>query len=103
MKNVFRTCAVGVGIAAMFATSALNAASFRSEKVAIPFDFQVSKKTMPAGEYRVQQGFGGGVAYLVNIRTGEQVQLLRAPGKSDSRVRLVFEDTGSGHVLKEIS
>ena len=43
MKNVFRTCAVGVGIAAMVTASALNATTFQTEKVDIPFNFQVAK------------------------------------------------------------
>ena len=103
MKNVFRTCAVGVGIAAILTTSTLNAATFYSEKVAIPFDFRVSKVTMPAGEYRVNQPFSSDIAYLVNIKTGQQVQVLRATSaQTGGRARLVFENTGTGHVLKTV-
>jgi len=104
MKNVFRKCAVGVGIAAMMTASALNATSFQTEKVEIPFAFQVSKTMMPAGEYRIHQNFGSDIAYLVNLNTGKQVQILRSVGmKQDGRARLVFESTESGHVLKTIS
>jgi hypothetical protein len=104
MKNVFRTCAVGVGIAAMMTASALNATSFQTEKIDIPFSFQVSKTTLPAGEYRVHQNFGSDIAYLVNLKTGQQVQVLRSVGmKQDGRARLVFENTEKGRVLKTIS
>jgi hypothetical protein len=104
MKNVFRKCAVGVGIAAMMTASALNATSFQTEKIEIPFSFQVSKTTMPAGEYRMRQNFGSEIAYLVNLKTGQQVQVLRSVGmKQDGRARLVFESTEKGHVLKTIS
>ena len=101
MKNVFRTCAVG---AAIVAASALNAASVWSEKVAIPFDFQVSKTTMPAGEYRVSRSAGSDIAFLINVQTGKQVQVLRNVAASvEGKARIVFETTANGHVLKTIS
>jgi hypothetical protein len=103
MKNVFRTCAFGVGIAAMVTASALNASTFQTEKIDIPFNFQVSKTAMPAGEYRVQQKFGSDIAFLVNLKTGQQVQVLRSVGsRADDRAKLVFEETSSGRVLKTI-
>ena len=104
MKNVFRTCAVGVGIAAMVTASALNAATIQTEKVDIPFNFQVSKTAMPAGMYRVHQSFGSDIAFLVNVTTGQQVQVLRNIGAhKEGRAKLVFENTASGRVLKTIS
>ena len=103
MKNVIRTCALGVGFAAMFAASAL-ATSFQSVKVSIPFQFKVSKMTLPAGEYRLHQEPGNDIAYLVNLKTGQQVQILRGPGvRSEGRVKLVFENAGKGYALKGIS
>jgi hypothetical protein len=93
-----------VGIAAMVTASALNASTFRTEKIEIPFAFQVSKITMPAGEYRVQQSFGSNIAFLVNVKTGQQVQMLRSVGsRGENRARLVFENTAEGRVLKSIS
>ena len=104
MKNVFQKCAVGVGIVSMFAASALNAASFHNEQVAIPFEFHVSNATMPAGDYRLQQPIGNDVVYLMNVKTGEKVQILRSKGNSkEGRARLVFENTASGYSLKSIS
>jgi len=101
MKNVFRTCAVGV---AMIAASALNASIMWSEKVAIPFDFQVSKTAMPAGEYRVSRNSGSEIAFLVNVKTGQQVQVLRNSANSvEGKARLIFENTSNGHKLKTIS
>ena len=104
MKNIFHKCAVGVGVAAIMTASALNATSFQSEKVDIPFAFQVAKTAMPAGEYKVQQGFGSDIAFLVNLKTGQQVQVLRGVGnQKQDRAKLVFEKTGSSHKLKAIS
>src|SRR5215471_8372298 len=103
MKNVFRTCALGVGVTAMFAASAF-ATTFQSERVSIPFEFHVAKMTLPAGDYKVQQVFGSGIAYLVNMKTGQQVQNLRSVGsKVDGRAKLVFETKDNGYRLKTIS
>ena len=104
MKNVFRTCAISVGIAAMMTASALNATITWTEKVTIPFSFQVSKTTLPAGEYRIQQGVSSDIAILRNEKTGQQVQVLRTPASHvEGRARLVFDATPNGHVLKSIS
>jgi hypothetical protein len=90
-------------VPAMVTASALNATTFQTEKVAIPFSFQVSKTTMPAGDYRVQENFGSDIAYLVNLKTGQQVQVLRNTGeKKEGRAKLVFQNTATGHVLKTI-
>jgi hypothetical protein len=93
-----------VGIAAMMTASALNATTFQSEKVDIPFAFQVAKTMLPAGEYRIQQSFGSDIVYLVNLKTGQQVQVLRsAGGKRDGHAKLVFENGAGGRVLKTLS
>ena len=104
MKSIFHTCVLGLGVAAMFTASALNAATFRSENVSIPFAFRVAKVALPAGEYRITQGHGSDITYLINLKTGQQVQVLRSGGAPvEGRARLVFENTGSGYILKAIS
>ena len=103
MKNVIRTCAIGVGVAAMLAASAF-ANNFQTERVSIPFQFHVAKVTLPAGEYKVQQVGAAGITFLVNVKTGQQVQLLRSPaGNIQTHVKLVFESTANGYTLKSIS
>ena len=84
-------------------SSAMQAASVKSEKFSIPFEFQVQKEILPAGEYRILQADGSNVAVLVNTRTGESVQILRAsPTHEEGKARLVFEDGESRHFLKRI-
>jgi hypothetical protein len=85
--------------------SALQASTVKSEKFEIPFNFQVQKtRTLPAGEYQVQQDEGSQFATLVNTRTGDRVQLLRPSNThKEGKARLVFENTASGHELKQIS
>jgi hypothetical protein len=104
MKNIFSKCAVGVGIAAMIAASSLNATTFYSDKVSIPFEFSVAKVTLPAGEYRIQQSFASDIAYVVNVKTGQQVQVLRSTGNHvEGRARLIFENTNGSYKLKGVS
>ena len=104
MKSVFRTCALGVGVLAMSAASVLSAASFHTDPVTIPFQFRVANVTMPAGEYRVKSEMGNDITFLENVKTGQQVQVLRTTGTAtQGRARLVFELSDSGYKLKTIS
>ena len=104
MKNVFRTCALSVGTVAMLAASALNASTFISDRVTIPFQFHVANVTMPAGEYRLKSDFGNDIAYLINVKTGQQVQILRNfAARTEGHARLVFEVDNGAYKLKTIS
>ena len=104
MKNLFRTCALGVGVLAMSAASALNAASFHTDPVMIPFQFRVANVTMPAGEYRVKSEMGNDITFLENVKTGQQVQILRTNGTAtQGRTRLIFEVLNGAYKLKTIS
>ncbi|HTS61789.1 MAG TPA: hypothetical protein VMH28_07175 [Candidatus Acidoferrales bacterium] len=104
MKNVFRTFAAGVGLAALFTASALNAASIRSENISIPFAFHVSKVALPAGEYRIDKTYGTDLTFLTNLKTGQRVQILsNAAARVEGRVKLVFENTTGGYTLKAVS
>ncbi|HTP31376.1 MAG TPA: hypothetical protein VLX58_18650 [Bryobacteraceae bacterium] len=104
MKNVFRTIATGVGIAALFTASSLNAASVRSENISIPFAFNVSKVALPAGEYRIDKTYGTDLTFLTNLKTGQRVQVLgNAAARVEGRVKLVFEHTGGSYKLKTVS
>jgi hypothetical protein len=104
MKNFFRNLSVGLGLSAIFASSSLNAATFVSENIAIPFDFKVDTMTLPAGEYQVQQDFGRYLVSLVNVKTGRKVQVLRDSGaQREGRAKLIFEPTGQGYKLSKVA
>ena len=104
MKKTIRSLSIGLGLAAIFATSNLNATGYVSENIAIPFEFKVQKLTLPAGEYRVEQEFGKYMVSLINLQTGRRVQLLRDYGAgTPGRTKLVFETTQQGYTLKRVS
>jgi hypothetical protein len=85
----------------MLGASALQASTVKSEKFEIPFAFHVQKhKTLPAGEYQIQQASGSELAFLVNTKTGERVQFIRSQAThEEGKARLVFENSE----LKRIS
>jgi hypothetical protein len=100
----FRSLALGFGLAAIFTTGSLNATTYYSQRVEIPFEFRVGKHTYGAGTYRIEQDFGKEVAYLVNMKTGQRFQMMRplntrTPGSGT----LEFELAYGVRTLKRIS
>jgi hypothetical protein len=92
------------GAALLLGALALQASTVQSEKFQIPFEFQVQHKTLPAGQYQVQQATGSDLAFLVNSKTGERIEFLRpSTTREEGKTRLVFENTENGHALKQIS
>jgi hypothetical protein len=83
----------------------LQASAVKSEKFEIPFPFEVlHQKTLPAGEYRVEQAMNSDLAVLVNTKTGERVQFVRSTGMHrEGKTTLQFADTKDGKELKGIS
>jgi hypothetical protein len=101
---MIRTLAIGFGLTAIFATTGLNATTFYSAKVMIPFEFKVGKISLAAGEYRVEQEFGKDVATVVNLKTGHRIQMLRPVGEhTQGRAKLLFENRDGVRILKRVS
>jgi hypothetical protein len=103
MLKAFRTSVIIPCVALALSALALQATEVKSEKFSIPFEFQVAKQTMPAGEYRVQQATGSNVVVLVNAKTGKQVEFIRSANMHDEgRAKLVFEDIDGRRSLTRI-
>ena len=84
--------------------SAMQASAVKLDRFEIPFEFKVQHKTLPAGQYEVQQGADSNFAILVNRHTGERVQFLRPSNtRQEGKARLIFENNENGHSLKRIS
>jgi hypothetical protein len=90
--------------ALIFGASRSQASAVQSDKFEIPFEFKVQKhKTLPAGEYEIQQAAGSQIAILTNRKTGERVQFVRSPSThEEGKARLIFENNENGHFLKRI-
>lgn len=104
-KNVIRVLTLALGVTAVLATNPLSAqTALRSETVTIPFAFHVQDASLPAGEYRLESIFGKDIVILINVQTGQRVQVLRheaagVPGKA----KLIFELGAQGYTLKRLS
>ncbi len=105
LKNpMVRKFVLGFGLAAIFATSSLNASMYYSQTVNIPFEFRAGKHTYSAGEYRIEQDFGKDIAYLVNLKTGQRLQVMRPINDhSPANGTLTFENSYGVHILKRLS
>jgi hypothetical protein len=104
MTNFFSRLIVGCGLAGLIAAGSAGAADVWSQKISVPFDFKVSTATLPAGQYRVEQDFGKGFVYLVNVENGRRIQVLRDGTNGGSgHVKLSFERTADGYKLTKIN
>ena len=96
-KMMRKIVLAGAAIAA--ASVSMNAADLQSDKISIPFPFQVQSKRLPAGEYRVDRSFGTRLAYLVNVRTGETVHVMAPSNSEYGKMKLSFEPNGGRYAL----
>jgi hypothetical protein len=93
-----------LGAAALCSTGSLQATELCSERLTIPFAFQADKTVLPSGTYRVEQDFGSALLTLVNVKTGQRIQVIRhEPPRQDGKLRLTFVVEGQTTRLKSIA
>lgn len=70
----------------------------------IPFDFMVSGKTLPAGNYTVSPGTSKGTLTIrsKDSRVAIGVIAMEATDKSKAKARLVFRRYGNQHFLAQV-
>jgi hypothetical protein len=103
IKTILQSFAI-TGAALVLLSGSAQAGNVRSEKISIPFSFEVQKEVLPAGEYQIEQAFGSQFAALVNVRTGARVQFLRSSSNcQQGKSILTFEIREHNHSLKRIS
>ena len=84
-------------------TMGLNAQA-QSTRVNIPFAFEATGKSLPAGEYRVSPvGNMASIYSMVNVATHDSVMLSGnvTIGYSEETPKLIFDRTGDGYYLTE--
>jgi hypothetical protein len=96
-RQTIRNFVFAAAAAVVLTAGTAQAEIRRSQPISIPYEFQVDKTKMPAGEYRVEQDSMSEFALLVNNKTGERVFFLRpknvrTPGKAT--LTLVPGETG---------
>ena len=105
MKKKLYSMFAMFGLFLILAASSAQAQSSDVIKVNVPFDFQVSGKTLPAGEYAVMR-FSEKVILIRGVDTKTSV-VAQAPGRiqagaSYAKERLIFHQYGDQYFLSQV-
>ena len=105
-KRVYIAIVV-VALVSLFAASTAKAQSNNRLLIAnIPFDFEVGKVTLPAGQYTVTQVYPSSDQTVLRLRSKDGraiavVHMIPVIGKAQDRARLIFHCYGSQYFFAE--
>ena len=100
MKTTLRNIAMTIGLTAVLGSASLFAQN--ESKANIPFDFQITGKTMPAGQYIVKLASNHQMLAFQNVATGRTSMLLVLQSKSGMLETpvLIFRHSGERYTLE---
>jgi hypothetical protein len=100
MKTTLRNIAMTIGLAAVLGSATLFAQTASSAN--IPFDFQITGKTIPAGEYIVKLASDRRMLIFRNVATGNSSMTLAYAYKSGTLQTpiLTFRHNGERYTLE---
>ena len=100
MKTTLRNIAMTIGLTAVLGTATLFAET--ASKANIPFDFQITGKTVPAGQYIVRLANDNRMLVFQNEATGHSVMTLVMPSKAGTpeTPKLIFRHNGERYTLE---
>jgi hypothetical protein len=100
MKTTLRNIAMAIGLTAVLGSATLFAQTESTAK--IPFDFQITGATIPAGDYMVKLANDNRTIVFRNMVTGHSSMMLAHPYKSGTveAPKLVFRTNGEHYKLE---
>jgi hypothetical protein len=100
MKTTLRNIAMTIGLTAVLGSATLFAES--TSKANIPFDFQMTGKTVPAGQYIVKLATDHQMLVFQNVETGRSTMMLVHQSKSGTLEEpvLIFRHKGDQYKLE---
>ena len=100
MKTTLRTIAITIGLTAVLGSAILFAQTV--SKADIPFDFQITGTTVPAGQYIVKLATDRQMLVFQNVETGRSSMVLVHQYKSGTLAEpiLTFRHTGEQYKLE---
>ena len=106
MKNQIMTTIAALALFVTLAAGSAYAQSADRMKVTVPFDFTVSGKTFPAGEYVVRRGIQGPLVVLaIRSEAGKEAAYLATHtvqgGETQQQSKLVFNRYGDQYFLSQ--
>jgi hypothetical protein len=100
MKTTLRNIAMTIGLTALLGTATLFAQN--ESKATIPFDFQITGQTLPAGQYVVKLNEQNRMLVFRNVETGHSTVMLAHAYKSGTLEdpKLTFRHSGDRYILE---
>jgi hypothetical protein len=100
MKTTLRNIAMNIGLTAVLGTATLLAQT--TSKANIPFDFQITGQTLPAGQYIVKLAQDTRMLVFRNVATGNSSMVQAHPCKSGTLEdpKLTFLHSGERYTLE---
>ena len=100
MKTTLRNIAMTIGLTALLGSASLFAET--ASKANIPFDFQITGKTVPAGQYIVRLADDHRMLVFQEMATGHSVMTLVMQSKSGrpETPSLIFRRNGERYTLE---
>jgi hypothetical protein len=100
MKTTLRTIAITIGLTAVLGSASLFAQT--ASKANIPFDFQITGETVPAGQYIVKLAPEHQMLVFQNVETGRTSMVLVHQYKSGTLEEpiLTFRHNGEQYKLE---
>jgi hypothetical protein len=100
MKTTLRNIAMTIGLSAVLGTATLLAQTDSTAK--IPFDFQITGQTMPAGQYSVKLADNSRMLTFRNVATGLSTIVLAHPSETGTMEegKLIFLHSGERYTLQ---
>ena len=100
MKTTLSTIAMTIGLTAVLGTATLFAQT--ASKANIPFDFQITGQTMPAGQYSVKLANSSRMLTFRNVATGLTTVVLAQPSETGTMEegKLIFLHSGERYMLQ---
>ena len=100
MKTTLRNIAMTIGLTAVLGTASLFAQT--DSKANIPFDFQITGQTLPAGQYLVKLNQANRMIIFRNVATGRWTMAQAYPYKSGKmeQPKLTFLHKGDRYTLE---
>jgi hypothetical protein len=100
MKTTLRNIAMTIGLSAVLGTATLLAQTESTAK--IPFDFQITGQTLPAGQYHVKLNDNYRMLTFRNVATGRSIVVMAHPSESGTMEegKLIFLHSGEGYRLQ---
>ena len=100
MKTTLRSIAMTIGLTALLGTATIFAQT--DSKANIPFDFQITGQTLPAGQYLVKLSPDTRTLVFRNLATGRWTMAQAYPYKSGAmeQPKLTFLHKGDRYTLE---